>query len=182
MELQTERLILRDFIEEDWQVLYRYRSDDRFTRYSPWDIRSASDTREMVKEFISWSDEIPRYRYQLAIVLKEDSSLLGSCGIIQDSPDTLQAELGYELAPERQGSGYAQEAARAVLKFAFERQQLHRVCARCLSENHPSVSLLERLGFRQEGCLRENIWMEGRWWDTLIYSLLVYEWQAANQG
>ena len=83
----------------------------------------------------------------------------------------------YELDPRYWGCGYATEAARALLAFGFKELGLHRIWARCIAENVAS-RVLEKISIRQEGRLREKEWMKGRWWDTLLYTILEHEWQT----
>jgi len=178
LHLETERLILRDFNEDDWEQILAYRSDSRYRLYYPEVEQLTEDARAFVNKLIEWQGEQPRYRYQLAVVLKEEGVLIGNCGVRKESPVALQAEVGYELNPDYWGKGYASEAARAIVDFAFRELQLHRLHAHCLVENAGSIRVLEKLGMQREGHLRENIWMKGRWWDTFLYGLLVYEWEA----
>jgi [ribosomal protein S5]-alanine N-acetyltransferase len=86
--------------------------------------------------------------------------------------------LGYELDPHFWGSGYATEAANRFLAFGFRDMGLHRIWAWCIAENLASSRVLDKIGMRQEGHLREHEWMQGRWWDTLLYAILEQEWQA----
>ena len=71
--------------------------------------------------------------------------------------------MGYELAPRYWGCGYATEAAAALLAFGFRELKLHRVWAQCIAENTASAHVLEKIGMRQEGRLREQERMQGRW-------------------
>ena len=87
-----------------------------------------------------------------------------------------QAELGYEIDPAYWGQGYATEAARKMLAFGFGELRLHRIWATCLLENVASARVLGKLGLQQEGRLREHRWMKGRWWDSLVFSILEQEW------
>ena len=178
LRFETERLILRDFQASDWEQVLAYRSDSRYQVYYPPVDQLTEDTRSFVNKMIEWQGEQPRYRYQLAVVLKEEGILIGICGVRKESPIALQAEIGYELDPHYWGRGYAREAAHVIVDFAFRDLQLHRLHAHCLAENATSIRVLEKLGMTREGHLREHIWMKGRWWDTFLYGLLVYEWHA----
>lgn len=84
----------------------------------------------------------------------------------------MQAEIGYTLAPRRQGHGYATEAVRAVLDHLFRVRGLHKVSAECDARNVASARVLERLGFTREGLLRRHTWTKDEWTDDLIYGLL----------
>ena len=179
MLLTTDRLVLREFEENDWPAVLEYQSDPQYLRYYAWTGRTAEDVRAFVRHFIDWQGEQPRRNFQFAVVLKGEGRLIGNCGI-RTNPDRREADIGYELAHPHWGRGYATEAARAVLAFGFEELRLHRIWASCVLENAGSARVLEKLGMRREGHLREHEWMRGRWWDTLLYAILDREWQ--HQG
>jgi RimJ/RimL family protein N-acetyltransferase len=176
--LTTERLLLREFVEDDWRAVLAYQSDPRYLQFYAWDFRTANDVRAFVRRFIIQQQEQPRAKYQLAITLPPTNQLIGNCGIRLRAADDLEAEIGYELAPEYWGHGYATEAARALVSFGFEKLKLHRIGAWCIAENTASARVLEKLGMRCEGRLREHEWLKGRWWDTLMYAILDSEWNA----
>ena len=89
-------------------------------------------------------------------------------------------ELGITLDPARQGRGYAAEAMRALLGFAFERLRAHRVRCSTDPRNRACVRLLEGLGMRREAHFRESLWFKGEWADDLIYAMLEREWRTAG--
>jgi RimJ/RimL family protein N-acetyltransferase len=178
MQLTTERLILREFVETDWQAVLAYQSNPRYLQYYPWDSVSAESVRMFVNTFITWQHEHPRTKYQLAIVSRADGQLLGTCGLRLETFNAHEGELGYELAPACWGQGYATEAAYAMLAFGFEEVQLHRIRAFCIAENHASTRVLEKLGLQCEGRIREKYWMKYHWWDVLLYGMLESEWRS----
>jgi [ribosomal protein S5]-alanine N-acetyltransferase len=180
MRLETPRLILREFVPRDWSAVLDYQSDARYLRYYAWDQRTAEEVQAFVGRFISWQQEAPRTRFQLAITLARSGHLIGNCGIRQGEPGAPEAELGYELAPAHWGRGYAGEAAGALLGFAFGELELHRVWGACVAEHAASRRVMARLGMRLEGRLRDDRWFKGRWWDTVIYGILIDEWLAAR--
>lgn len=181
MELRTERLLLRDFVSEDWHAVYAYHRDPRYLRFYPRSQSSKLEARSFVERSVFWQYEDPRTRYQLAILLPDEERLIGNCGLRMSHPDLQQAELGYELSPEHWGQGYATEAARAMVEFGFTRLGLHRIWATCIAENVRSARVLGRVGLRREGRLREAEWMKGRWWDNLLYAILEQEWQTREE-
>lgn len=178
MELRTDRLLLREFVEADWRAVLAYQSDPRYLRYYEWEERTAEDARAFVRRCIGYQQESPRRKFQLAITLPESGQLIGSCGIRVRDPEARRADIGYELDPNDWGRGYATEAARAMLAFGFGPLGLHRIGANCLAENAGSAHVLEKIGMTREGCLRDNEWFKGRWWDTLLYAILEGEYQA----
>ena len=171
MQLITERLVLRDFVETDWQEVLAYQSDPRYLRYYAWEGRSPSEVQAFVDRFITWQNEQPRTNYQLAVVDKTSGRLIGNCGVRKPAPDALAAELGYELAPDHWGHGYATEAARALIAFGFNDLRLQRISAHCIAENVASVRVLQRLGMQQEARLSDKESFKGRSWDVLVFAL-----------
>jgi RimJ/RimL family protein N-acetyltransferase len=175
--LTTPRLHIREFVEEDWRAVLEYQSDPRYLRYYTWTIRTETDVRAFVKQFMDWQLEKPRLRYQLAIVLPSFEQLIGNCGIRLAQADAQQGELGFEISPAYWNHGYATEAAQAILGFAFGHLGLHRVWGHCVADNVASWRVMEKLGMRCEGRLRENRWFKGRWWDSMLCAILEDEWQ-----
>ena len=180
MHMATERLLLRDFVEADWQHVLTYQSDPRYLRYYEWETRTPKEVQSFVGWFTGWQREEPRTKFQLAIVHRESNRLLGNCGIRKASVAAREAELGYELAPGHWGNGYATEAARALVSFGFAELGLHRISSHCIAENVASMRVLERLGMRLEGRLRDKEYFKGRWWDVLLFALLESEWRRSD--
>lgn len=178
MQLTTERLILRDFVADDWRDVLEYQSDPAYLRYYAWEERRPEEVQAFVAMFLGHQAEEPRIKYQFAIVLPETGRVIGNCGVRRRSVEARDGDMGYELAPLYWGRGYATEAARAVVAFGFEQLRLHRISAWCIAENVASARVLKRLGMRQEGHFRENEWFKGRYWDSLVYAMLDREWAA----
>jgi len=184
MLIQTERLLLREFIADDWRAVYAYQNDPRYLEFYEWEHRSEQDVKAFVKMFVDRQHESPRTKFQLAITLANSNKLIGNVGIRKREVKTHIAEMGYEIDPREWGNGYATEAATAMLKFAFTKMLLHRVSANVVANNHRSIRVLEKLGLRQEGRLREQEFFKARYWDTLVYGMLEEEWRwrAADRG
>ena len=178
MELHTDRLILRDFVFEDWPVVLAYQRDPRYLRYTHWSDRSPEDVQSFVQMFLDQQPARPRLKYQLAVVLKASGQLIGNCGIRLQEDEAHQADIGYELSPQHWGRGYATEAARAIVRFGFTELNVHRIWAWCIAENTASARVLEKLGMQLEGRLRETEYFKDRWWDTLVYGMLDTEWHG----
>lgn len=178
MELETERLILREFVQEDWREVLAYQSDPRYLEYYAWTDRTPEEVQEFVQQQIDNQFQEPRTKFQLAVTLNTSGRLIGNCGIRKDAPESHKADIGYELSPNYWGQGYATETARAMVEFGFTKLKVHRIWAHCVADNTRSRRVLEKLGMRLEGRLRENEFFKGRWWDKLIYAILVDEWIA----
>ncbi len=178
MELHTNRLLLREFVSADWPAVLAYQRDLRYLRFYHWTDRTPEDVQRFVQMFLDQQQAQPRLKYQLAVILKSSGQLIGNCGIRRDTIDASQADIGYELAPQYWGHGYATEAARAITAFGFTQLNVHRIWAWCIADNTASARVLERVGLRLEGRLRETDYFKGQWWDRLVYALLEDEWRV----
>jgi RimJ/RimL family protein N-acetyltransferase len=181
MKLETERLILRDFVKEDWQRVLEYQSDPLYLRYNKWTDRTPEAAQEFVGWFMNQQTQDPRIKFQLAVVLKSNNQLIGNCGVRMDKVEDVEANIGYELNPEYWNHGYATEAAHAIVDFGFSHFGVHRIWADLVADNMGSAHVLEKLGMKLEGRLRDKTYFKGRWWDELIYSILVQEWGIHKQ-
>jgi RimJ/RimL family protein N-acetyltransferase len=173
--IRTDRLLLRDFCPADLPAYAHLRARPASIRFSPEEDAHAEKAEELLRLFLAWSEERPRLRYQLAVVLPS-RGLIGSVGVRVASVSERQGSFGCELDPCHWGCGYAREAARAVIGYGFCELGLHRVYAETLEQNAAAINLAEGLGMRREGTLRENRRFGGRWWNTTILSVLESEW------
>ena len=135
--------------------------------------------KDFVQMFIGHQAEQPRRKFQLAITLPDDEQVIGNCGIRRKPEQDWEADIGFELAPEYWGRGYATEVTLAMVNFGFRELELHRISSWCIADNAASARVLEKVGLRPEGRLRENEYFKGRWWDTLLYGILESEWRTS---
>ena len=178
MILTTERLLLRDFVESDWEAVLAYQQDPLYLRYNEWTSRTREDVREFIQMFLDHQKQIPRIKFQFAITLKSNGQLIGNCGVRQNAYEILDGDMGYEIDPRYWGNGYATEAARAVMHFGFSCMNLQSISAWCVAENVGSARVLEKLGMQLKGRVREQQYFKGRWWDPLSYAISYEEWRA----
>lgn len=117
------------------------------------------------------------------VVRKADNTPLGTCGFHKWDKAHRRNEIGYDLSPQFHGQGYMREALKACLSHAFRRLQVHRVDAFVATDNERSLHLLERLGFKREGLLRDYFWSGGVGYDHYILGLLKSDadWLEAEQ-
>ncbi|MFC8016348.1 GNAT family N-acetyltransferase, partial [Streptomyces cinereoruber] len=178
MLIETPRLRLRHFCSSDAAVFSAYRSDPSVARYQDWTAPVTIEAATaIVKEFASSDPTSPGW-FQYAIELKSTGRLIGDVASrLHDN--RMQADLGYTLAPEHQGHGYATEAAQALLDDLFTRG-IRRVSAECDARNLRSAMLLQRLGFQLEGIRPQATWIKEEWTDDLLFGLLADRWKGIN--
>jgi RimJ/RimL family protein N-acetyltransferase len=176
--LETDRLILRPLDTPDVQAFSAYRSDPDIARYQGW---GTPFTEDQAEEFIEQMKSITPgdigQWLQLGMELKKGSALIGDVAfqIIKDSHR--QAEIGMTLSSPYHKKGYGIEAVTAVVNFLFCELNVHRIIANCDPANVPAHRLLERVGFRREGCFVESLWYKGGWASELWFALLEREWR-----
>ncbi len=172
--LTTERLLLRPFAEDDFDAVHAYGSDPEVVRYMPWGPNTPDDTRDFIRRMTAAAEADPRREYEFAVVLRESTTLIGGCGICVNERDEESgcAEMGYAYHRDAWGRGYATEAARRVAQFGFEELRLHRICAYCDVPNVASARVLEKIGMRREGHLREAARRRDGWHDHYLYAVL----------
>ena len=112
MILETEMLLLREFVKSDIQEVLTYQSDPLYLRYYPWTQRTEKDVRDFIETFIIQQSHQPRTKFQLAIILKTENRLIGNCGIRINDIQQKEANIGYELNSQYWRNGYATEAAK----------------------------------------------------------------------
>ncbi len=169
--IETPRLILRAFREEDYDDLYEFLSQREADEFEAYPGITYENGHEHMKYRVG-SDEF------YAMELKESGKVIGN--IYYGRQDFDAREMGYIVNKNYQRKGYAREAAMAVIKNGFD-NGVHRIFAECNPLNICSWSLLENLGFAREAYFKKNVYFKkdenGKplWQDTYVYSLLTTE-------
>jgi RimJ/RimL family protein N-acetyltransferase len=175
--LAAARVELRRFQPADVDGFVAYRSSAGVARYQSWDAPFPLAAGErFIRQMIARHPDTAGEWFQFAVVLRPTGELIGDCAARPDADDGRQAEIGFTIAPEHQGHGYATEAVRSLLGYLFGSLGKHRVTACCDARNAASAAVLERLGMRREGHLHESTWAKGEWTDDLLYAMLAREW------
>jgi len=169
--LETRRLVLRELKPTDLAAVHAWAADPEVVRYEPWGPNTPEQTAEYLKRSAAARAEEPRSVFELGFVLKEAGSLIGAGGLRIRSAEHLEADIGYTLRRDAWGRGYATEAAGALVELGL-RLGMHRIWATCHVDNVRSARVLEKLGMRREGRLRENVHQREGWRDSYLYAVL----------
>jgi ribosomal-protein-alanine N-acetyltransferase len=172
---ETERLILRAITPDDATAIHRYMSDPEVTAFLPDGLLDADGARSFAATHAG--DEAQA----VAVLERGGGDLIGHMVFHPwFAPRTY--EIGWVFGRAHQGRGYATEAARSLLAYAFETLGCHRVIATCQPENPPSWRVMEKLGMRREAHFRACLHRGGdEWWDEYFYAILDHEHRAAGQ-
>ena len=177
--LTGQRLNLREFEPDDAEARWAYVSDPLVSRYQTWTpLADYEACVEMLASDIAEAKSNDRKQYLLAAEL--DGKVIGEAGLNLNSRRSSSCSIFFTMTRDRWGCGYATEAGRMVVRFAFETFDLHRVVATCHPDNAASRAVITRkLGMQYEGRLREaSRLFNNEWADSESYSLLRREWEA----
>jgi RimJ/RimL family protein N-acetyltransferase len=169
--LRGERVHVRGYVEADFEPFFALHADPAVMRY--WSSRALDDPDEARRRFEARRCEsAPDRGLSWVIASNDDDRFLGRADVFAIDTAQGRAETGYALAAAHWGHGYAQEAMRLMLAYAFGTLGLRRVEADADPRNAASCRLLERLGFVREGLLRERWIVDDEVSDTALYGLL----------
>lgn len=176
--LSSERLILRDMQVSDVTAFHSYASDPNVIRYTSWGMETMEQSRQFVEGIIQRRHEQPMDNFELAIVEKATNKHIGFALLQVRNKNNKEAELGYFLHKDYWGKGYAVEASKTLVDFGFKSVGLHRIYGTCDPDNRASAHVMEKVGMKFEGRLRDHKWMprQNRHRDSLQYSILADEW------
>ena len=176
--LETERLMLRPFEEGDLGALHKIYSNADVVRWLYHEPRSLVETRALLGRKVASSQFTAADEWlSAAVVERETGQFVGDVVLHWVSDEHKTGEIGFSFDPDQQGRGYATEAARALLAFAFDGMGFHRVIGRLEARNTASARVLEKLGMRREALFVENEWVKGEWQSELVYAMLEHEWR-----
>lgn len=169
--LTTERLVLRELRPSDIQQVFAMRSDPLVMRHVnrplATTIEEASALIDLITSMTAANDAV-----QWAITVKGDDTFIGLIGFWRIVKEHHYGELGYMLAREQWGRGYISEAIGALVPFGFDTLGFHRIEAITRPENLASIRALEKNGFVREAHLKQNIFWNGEFHDSLHFGRL----------
>ena len=181
IRLETDRLILRDYDESDFDDYFTLMSDEK-TMYYLQDIML--HTREEAEaEFPEDLERRLIWHYFLRMELKKTREQVGSIGytVTGDAPQGKTVHQGYFTFPRFWGNGYTTEAAKKVLEYAFEEDGVYRVTTGCLKENAGSEAVMLKCGLKKEAELPDHVLHDGKMKTRLEYGLTKSEWESAAE-
>lgn len=173
MLLNGTRTTLRDFRLDDADDTAAIIGDDRVTHWLSFDSRPHEAAVAMMERAIETAKENPRVEYYLGITATGDDTIIGFVRLALGG--VRAAKLGFAVNADHWGNGHARNAALAVIRYGIDELGLHRITAAVGPENKRSLRLVESIGFTYEGRLRDHVFTNGNWRDSLLYSLLADE-------
>ncbi|MBH8573026.1 GNAT family N-acetyltransferase [Nostocaceae cyanobacterium CENA369] len=172
----TKQLIIRRMAQTDLLDFLAYQTHPEVLRYMPVEPLTQERAidflaRQAVVEIGDEGGYIVFAVHHIA-----DAKIIGEVGINLLPKAQSKGEIGWSLHPNYQGRGYATQAAQVLLNYGFAQRNLHRITSICDTRNTASYMLMERLGMRREGHLKQSQLIKGLWQNEYIYALLREEW------
>ena len=169
-ERTTPRLTLREISLADGPALQAYQSMPDNWRHQAVDPEEYSDGERIQRYLHYRGDGDERRLFVFVARSTSGDQLIGEIGISRTYPETVA--IGFSVAPEHWGAGYATELARDALTFGFADLNAHRITAAVAVENVACCRVLEKIGMTREGTSRDCIRARGRWWTEHQYAIL----------
>ena len=169
--LETERLLLRRVSIDDLNEILELRGNPETMKFIPRPLvkteEDALNHFKMIDEKIEKNEGI-----NWAITVKGNPKLIGIIGHYRIQPENHRCEIGYMILPQYNGQGIVTEAIKIVLEYGFEDMNMHSIEAVIDPDNIASERVLQKNGFIKEAHILENEYYDGKFWDTVIYSIL----------
>ena len=171
--LTGDKVELREFVKDDLDSVLSLVGDERVTRSLSFNSRSREQASDMLDGIITRSVVTPRTEWYLAVEVKRQ--VVGFARIALNGVQA--AKLGYAIGADFWGNGYATDAARTLIRYGFSALHLHRISAAIGPDNSASIAVVQRLGMAYEGRIRDHVFTNGQWRDSLLYSVLAHEFE-----
>jgi [ribosomal protein S5]-alanine N-acetyltransferase len=178
LPVRTARLCLREFVKTDFRAVYAYSSDPRVTRYLFFGPRDEDSTADYLDGLLASQRERPRTRFELAVEHIETGRVIGACDLSFIERNVV--DLGYMLAIDAWGQGFATEIALALVDAAFFDLHADQVVSTVDVNNGASIRVLEKVGMRWEAVFRKHRRAKNRWWDCHLFVLPREVWEASR--
>ncbi len=179
VRLTGDKIRLREFRTDDLADADAVLGDDRVTRWLSFDSRTREEQTALLTGAIERAKQTPRTEYYLAVTTHTDERLIGRARLGLGGVQA--AKLGGAVAAAHWGHRYALDTARTLIDFGFTTLGLHRISAAIGPGNATSIAIVTRLGFTEEGRLRDHVFTNGAWRDSILYSLLAHEWHRGDR-
>lgn len=185
IKIETERLIVRDYVEEDIEGFHELFTNEEVMLLMP-EIKTSclDESKKYLYEAIVESKYEDRRKFFFAITQRDTGRYIGEIGYstIIDCDEGRVVNLGYFIFPQYWGRGLVTEAVRAVMSYAFRETDVIKVESGCLKANIGSVRVMEKAGMTREGELLKHMYYNGRLHDRLDYRMLKEEWQEIQNS
>ncbi len=179
MNLETERLILRNLRESDLEDFHSFRSNPEICKFQGFDAFTIEDSKKFIEEQKDLQFGTPGKWVQTGIVWKENNKLIGDFALKPEAHEPRIIEIGITLDLDYQGKGIAVETFKRVFDHLFDETETQRIFGILDVENVGSLRLVENLNFRREAHYKKSYWDKNmnEWRDEYLYAFLKKDWK-----
>lgn len=171
IQIESERLVLKNYCENDLDNIYRLKSEPLVWKFSTQiPTNKIEDSINYFKSVLENYDK-NKQGFQ-ALFLKDSGKYIGEAGILTFNKQNNRAVVGYNLLPEYWNNGYATEITKALVKYLFEDKKTERIEALALDDNKASRKVLEKSGFVLEGLLRSFAYVNNRYFNVCYFGMI----------
>jgi RimJ/RimL family protein N-acetyltransferase len=167
--LESERLWIRPVSISDAEALFLYRSEPETAAHLSKEPKTVQDVVSFIEQCASSLNQAETW-FQVVVLEKEGNQIIGDIGLHFLADENIM-EIGYTLGKNHRGRGYASEAVKRVVQFAFETLNKKEIIASVDPNNTPSIKLLERIGFHKKSHSVKSLFFKGEWVDDVVYAL-----------
>ncbi len=172
IQIETERLVLKNYCENDLDNIYRLKSEPLVWKFSTQ--ISTNKIEDSINYFKSVLENYDKNKQGFqALFLKNSGKYIGEAGILTFNKQNNRAVVGYNLLPEYWNNGYATEITKALVKYLFEDKKTERIEALALDDNKASRKVLEKSGFVLEGLLRSFAYVNNRYFNVCYFGMII---------
>ncbi len=168
-KIETNRLILRDYVPADWQAVHRYGRREDILVYEPWGPNSETDTQAFIARAMAGSEKKPRKLFELAVILKRNGELIGGCGFEINKENPMRGTLGYIINPVYWRNGFASEAANGLISFMVRHHGILEIEGICDARNLASQRVMEKCEMLKIKEVKEDVRIKGSYRRLYIY-------------
>jgi ribosomal-protein-alanine N-acetyltransferase len=166
--LEGENICFKVLSKNDAQDILSYASDKSVSRFIGWRLmKTLNETSEFIETMLKReSDGTHLYA---SVIIKSTQEIIGTAMIFNFDEEAKQAEIGYVFHKDHWGKGYGSECVALMSNFAFESLNLHKIHACVVDANIGSARILEKNGYELEGRLKDNYFIEDKYYDALLF-------------
>ncbi len=181
IELETDRLLIREFRRSDAEDFKAYTAADSHWRHLPVEPPTSESLGLLFEQISALQYDAFRTGYELVATDRQSGAFLGEASLYLHPPYPT-GSIGWGVVEAHAGHGIATEMSGALLRFAFATLELHRVQAMCRVENLASRRIMAKLGLREEGIFREHLFVRGEWWSSVQAAILASDPACREKG
>ncbi|MBL8643295.1 MAG: GNAT family N-acetyltransferase [Rhodospirillaceae bacterium] len=171
----TRRLVIREYTTADTPAVQENVRDASYWEHHATEPPSAEQISALILWAVQEQSIKPRINYYLASARKDSGVIIGEAVLRITDPVHRQGEIGFGIGRKYWKQGYATEIGACLLHAAFSHFKLHRVLGQCAPDNKASIRVMQKLGMAREGMMRDTTFARGKWWSSVVYSILEHE-------